>query len=453
MLTLACGPGALAAVHTPAVFAVGGGGLYPIGSIGNPMDLSVRIAGQPAAVAVSPDANTAYVAGGASGQLTVVDLGRDAVTGVINVGGDLDGVALSPDGTVAYVERPGALIAVDLRTRAVGQPIPVAVSAPNFLTGETGIAVSPSGRMAYVSDQADDTVIPIDLRAGVALAGIPVPPTPDGIAIAPDGLTAYVATAGDGGGSTSGALTPINLTSGVAETPVTLPYSATNQVAIAGDASTAYVTSQSGVIAVDLSSGRLRQVIAPQGATLNGPFSAITIDASQTTAYAVAPCVDLQVSCFSGVFAFNLDDDTSHLLYAGIPFDTLTGLATPPGPHAAVQSSGGRAGSPIRFTTTGSANPGGQITSYQWSFGDHKSQRTTRPSITHVYGRAGRFTVTLTTRDRSGCAARLIFTGQTATCSGQRHATATRTIAVAHAKWRPKRRHKARQPRRPAPQP
>jgi PKD repeat protein len=194
------------------------------------------------------------------------------------------------------------------------------------------------------------------------------------------------------------------------------------------------VTSESGVIAVDLHARRVRTVIAPQGATLNSPFAAIVVNASHTTAYAVAPCVDLEVCCFSGVFAFNLDNDSSRLLYSAVPFKTLNGVAIAPSPRAALQAVGGRVDSSIHFTTTGSTNPGGRISSYQWSFGDHTSTRTTRTSITHIYRKAGRFTVTLTTHDRGGCATRMIFTGQTAACTGHATATATRTITVSRPK-------------------
>lgn len=436
MLTLAYGPSAWGAVNPTVVLAVGGGGVYPIGGSGDPMDFAILISGSPESVAISPDAKTAYVADATSGQLVTVNLGRDRVARRIDVGGVLDAVALSPDGANAYVERPGAIVVVNLRTYLAGHPIPVPVSAPTNVSGQAGLAVSPNGRMAYVSDQTDDTVVPVNLQAGVALAGIAVPSTPNGIVIAPDGLTAYVATASSGAAldPASGTLTPINLTARVAETPVPLPYAATSQVALNRDASTGYVTSESGVIAVDLHAGQVRTVIAPKGATLNSPFAAIAVNASQTTAYAVAPCVDLEVSCFSGVFAFNLKNDSSRLLYSAVPFKTLTGLAIPPSPQAALQAFGSRADSPIHFTTLGSTNPGGRIRSYQWSFGDHASTRTTRSSISHIYRKAGRFTVTLTTHDRGGCASRMIFTGQTATCSGQTTVTATRTVTITHPK-------------------
>ena len=57
----------------------------------------------------------------------------------------------------------------------------------------------------------------------------------------------------------------------------------------------------------------------------------------------------------------------------------------------------GLAGVPILFDGTGSSDPDGTITSYQWNFGDGRTG--TGPTPTHTYSLAGDYTVTLTVTD------------------------------------------------------
>jgi PKD repeat protein len=54
----------------------------------------------------------------------------------------------------------------------------------------------------------------------------------------------------------------------------------------------------------------------------------------------------------------------------------------------------------VGFSGSRSNDPGGSITSYRWSFGDHHSGLGR--SVKHTYSRAGRYTVTLTVRASSG---------------------------------------------------
>ena len=115
-----------------------------------------------------------------------------------------DAIALTPDGKTAYVtgeSAPGVITPVDLANGRVGQPIPVAA-------GDVwGIAISPDGSTAYVTAAtgdgvAPDVVLPVDLATGNVGTPITLPGGPGvisvgvggGIAISPDGTTAYVTT-------------------------------------------------------------------------------------------------------------------------------------------------------------------------------------------------------------------------------------------------------------------
>src|SRR5262249_57496908 len=61
-----------------------------------------------------------------------------------------------------------------------------------------GIAITPDGKTAYVANGGSNTVTPISTATNPAGKPIPVGPGPTSIAITPDGKTAYVADWGRG---------------------------------------------------------------------------------------------------------------------------------------------------------------------------------------------------------------------------------------------------------------
>lgn len=67
------------------------------------------------------------------------------------------------------------------------------------------------------------------------------------------------------------------------------------------------------------------------------------------------------------------------------------------GPYAGI------ANSTINFSSAGSTDPDGTITSYQWDFGDGSSSNQTNPS--HSYANVGNYTVTLTVTDNENATA------------------------------------------------
>jgi len=157
------------------------------------------------AIAVAPDGNDAYVLL-FQGGLVPIDTRTLLVGQPIDLPGDANGVAISPDSQTAYVTEgstPG-VVTVDLATGVVSAPIQIG-------TDPYGIAITPNGKELYVSD--GESVIPIDLATAVAGASINLRPAaaaePDAIGgpivITGDGSTAYAAD------PAAGTVTPIQI--------------------------------------------------------------------------------------------------------------------------------------------------------------------------------------------------------------------------------------------------
>jgi len=77
----------------------------------------------------------------------------------------------------------------------------------------------------------------------------------------------------------------------------------------------------------------------------------------------------------------------------------ITVSAPPPDVTFSATVTDGRAPLTVRFTST---NTGGPVTDYKWNFGDGEPVSTTRDTITHTYGAAGAYTVSLTATGPGG---------------------------------------------------
>ena len=121
-------------------------------------------------------------------------------------------------------------------------PVPAIPVGP----GPSGIAITPDGGTAYVvNGQTPGTVTPIHTADNSTGAAISVGDSPVAIAITPDGKTAYVTN------SDSHDVTPIDTASNTARTPISVPERPYG-IAITPDGTTAYVVGVSGVTPIDL---------------------------------------------------------------------------------------------------------------------------------------------------------------------------------------------------------
>ena len=86
-------------------------------------------------------------------------------------------------------------------------------------------------------------------------------------------------------------------------------------------------------------------------------------------------------------------------------------------------------GSTVFFDGSFSSSPVGSIASYAWNFGDGTANTTTIPTISHIYGRGGSFTASLTVTNTAGTSTTTVFTGQMVTNYGQPRATVTHSVS------------------------
>jgi YVTN family beta-propeller protein len=155
---------------------------------------------------------------------------------VVAVGHHPFGIALTPNGRTAYVTNQGSdtVTPIDVATMTAAAAIPV-----GRLPG--AIAVAPDGRTVYVANGDETTITPIHVATGIAAPVIQVGGQPAGLAITPNGKTLYVTD------SFIDAVTPINLATRVVGTAIPVGHQPFSE-AITPDGTMLYVVSYDGMV-------------------------------------------------------------------------------------------------------------------------------------------------------------------------------------------------------------
>jgi YVTN family beta-propeller protein len=122
---------------------------------------------------------------------------------------------------------------------------PVATRAITVGQFPDAVAIAPNGLTAYVTNYASNTVTPINLATGKAEKAINVGVGPAAIAITPNGKFAYVTNAGTS--PIGNTVTPINLTTHKTLPPITVG-DGPQGIAITPDGSMAYVANAGAVV-------------------------------------------------------------------------------------------------------------------------------------------------------------------------------------------------------------
>ena len=147
-----------------------------------------------------------YVSNENSGDITVVDTGRNAAIATIPVGKRPRGLRLSPDGKLLYVAvsgsprlPPGAdpakappadraadgIAVIDVVKRQVLRILPSGQDPECF-------DFTPDGKWIFVSNEETATTSIVDSSSGEIAAVVPVGEEPEGVTTAPDGKTVWV---------------------------------------------------------------------------------------------------------------------------------------------------------------------------------------------------------------------------------------------------------------------
>jgi PQQ-dependent catabolism-associated beta-propeller protein len=143
---------------------------------------------------LSPDGRMLYASNEEDSALTAFDLGSRKKAFEVKVGGEPEGVKVSADGKLVYVTSEVASLVhvVDTASRKVVKNIPVGKRPRRFL-------LTPTGEL-WVTNELDGSVSVIRTRDHTVQGTITFLPqgmrredvTPVGMALAPDGKTAYV---------------------------------------------------------------------------------------------------------------------------------------------------------------------------------------------------------------------------------------------------------------------
>jgi DNA-binding beta-propeller fold protein YncE len=405
---------------------------------------------QPAVI--SPDGRHLYVGDWGTSAIYELSIGTDGSlsptsnppsvsTGSTSLGSFV--MALTPNGRFLYASEFQGNTIAEFSVGSDGSLSPATDPPTVQLNGAQGLAVSPDGRRLYAASTQDGTVAEYDIGADGGLSPIPgtqpvaVSGSPRGLAVAPDGKELYV------GGIYGGYLTELpiaadgSLSSPTPNTIRSVGGAASSSPVVAPDGKYLWYTNNDPAVypfsigagdnlsAVDAMSSvpdaqgyPFADAVTPDGRYLfvgsdpsgngTGPFtvSGYSVETGEPTA---------------------LSSNSSYTLAA-----TIGGLVVTPdqGPDAVEVPQVAPAGSESRFGAGGAGGGAGTdpVAAWAWSFGDGTT--ATGENVTHVFTRAGTYTVSLSEVDSDGCWLDGPWTGQSPSCVLDPNAVATEKITV-----------------------
>jgi DNA-binding beta-propeller fold protein YncE len=283
------------------MYVAASNGMTPVAAATNTPGKPIKIGAIPAAIAITPDGRTAYIADVHPGTVTPVATATNTPGKPIKIGGFPWAIAITPDGRTAYiVDLPAygrgrtTVIPVATATDTPGKPIKIS----DIVGLSAAIAITPDGKTAYVVSGAHmgTTVTPIATATNAPGKPIKIgggSPRAAAIAITPDGKTAYVVSAS----VRRTTVTPVATATNTPGKPINIGgigrITAETAIAITPDGKTAYIAD-----------GNHRTVIPVATATkapgkpikISGTPVAIAITPDGRTAY-VATAAYIAGSC------------------------------------------------------------------------------------------------------------------------------------------------------------
>lgn len=214
---------------------------------------AVRLPGPPRFVDFAPSGDTAYVSvlnpgiRDKPGWMVEIDVSSASATRRAQVGVDPEGVAISDDGTTAYVANSGdsTLSTVDAKRAVQLNAVKLPGREPR------GVTLTPDGKHVWVAMWMSNSIVVADTKSNQQTRSIPAGPWPWSTAISPNGRLAYAA-------ADQKALTVIDARRLARQGDIVLP-GKPDDVVLSPDGKTIYVALylQRRVVAVDASTSQI----------------------------------------------------------------------------------------------------------------------------------------------------------------------------------------------------
>jgi YVTN family beta-propeller protein len=389
--------------------------VVPINTNSNIPSASIIVGNSPSSVAITPDGTTAYINVSGANSTVAIDIATNTIIGLpIPVGSNPQGIAISPDGRMVYTANYGShdVTPIDLTTNPPTPMTPIPAGA-----NPLSIAITPNGQFAYVVNTSIGNVTIIDLTSQTPLLTTTITGgRPVAVIASPNGTRVYVT------GVQLNLLREISTSTNTIVRVTALPGPGLNALTITSDASKLFITNtfDASITPFDL----VTNTAGPNIVSDLRP-DAIALTSDQTRAY-----VAHEQSNNVGIIDLTLTPPVNTLY---IPVGSPTGdiTVTPDqAPFAFFTTNLAPAGISSTFDASDSVSPVGSIASYSWDFGDGTTIVTTTPIITHTYTNAGIHTVTLIVTNTAGTSLLQVFTGQTVRNNGGSNAIDVQSINI-----------------------
>jgi YVTN family beta-propeller protein len=158
--------------------------------------LSLPVNSNPGAMVFAPNGKRAYVSN-FDNSAFVVNVAMLKVVATIDTLGSVNGLAVSPDGTMLALPNTGTSRAgafdQSTATQLANIPVGSMLFGSQLYLEYGGAAVSADGSRAYVTNYASNNVSVIDTATKRVLTSVPAGSSPVGVVVSPDGSKAYVA--------------------------------------------------------------------------------------------------------------------------------------------------------------------------------------------------------------------------------------------------------------------
>jgi YVTN family beta-propeller protein len=355
----------------------------------------IAVGTQPYGVAVSPDGTRAYVTNynnGAASTVSVIDTTPNTVGTTINVGNGAQSIVITPDNRKVYVANNVS----NTVTVINGTTNTIMATIAGF-SGPSGMAMSPSGDRVYVTNGgAAGTVSVINtatdtMSTAVSLVVFGGTPALHGVTVAPNGIDYYVASSGN---NKVYDFWSINNT-----VHHSLTINNANQVATSVNGSVVYATSVGGSVLYTINNATMTQTNAVTLGNNVGTES-VMADPFGVYTYVVGKSTNTMYYLYTDNNTFVGVNSTGFALpYAYGTFTRpIAAIATPITQFTANKTFGDTALT-VQFNDTSLNAP----TQWYWDFGDGGISAERNP--VHTYTTVGAFTVSLTATNSAGSCA------------------------------------------------